>query len=129
MAHQIDRNLQKLDRVSPRAQSRTANVDPSGAADLAQLAKTCSAPESDGSANIGSSRSNCRGYGDYGVPVGRISYARDVDMGTQVESLAPNGSKGFGFEDVIDDIRDLNWASLTQEDLINVAWVYYYFSV
>jgi hypothetical protein len=49
-------------------------------------------------------------------------------MGTQVESLARNGSKGFGFEDVIDDIRDLNWARLTQEDLINVAWAYYYFS-
>jgi hypothetical protein len=33
------------------------------------------------------------------------------------------------FEQVIDDICNLNWIDLTQEDLVNVAWVYYYFSV
>ena len=29
---------------------------------------------------------------------------------------------------MIDDICNLEWGSLTQEDLINVAWAYYYFS-
>jgi hypothetical protein len=37
--------------------------------------------------------------------------------------------KAFAYQQVIDDICDLNWISLTQEDLISVAWVYYYFSV
>ena len=49
-------------------------------------------------------------------------------MDNQVQSLARDGSKGFVFEHVVNDICDLNWVSLTQEDLINVAWVYYYFS-
>ena len=34
----------------------------------------------------------------------------------------------FAFEQVIDDIRHLNWETLTEEDLVGVAWVYYYFS-
>lgn len=33
------------------------------------------------------------------------------------------------FDRVIDDICGLKWTRLTQEELINVAWVYYYFSV
>src|SRR5215470_8119865 len=37
--------------------------------------------------------------------------------------------KGFAYKQVIDDICDLNWIDLTEEDLINIAWVYYYFSV
>src|SRR5215472_6110192 len=37
--------------------------------------------------------------------------------------------KVFVYERVIDDICNMNWINLTQEDLINVAWVYYYFSV
>jgi hypothetical protein len=37
--------------------------------------------------------------------------------------------KVFAYEQVIDDICDLNWINLTQEDLVNVAWVYYYFSI
>ena len=36
---------------------------------------------------------------------------------------------GFGYQKVIDSICDLKWDTLDQEDLINVAWVYYYFSV
>ncbi len=38
-------------------------------------------------------------------------------------------SKDFAYEQVIEDICRLNWASLTEEDLISVAWVYYYFSI
>lgn len=37
--------------------------------------------------------------------------------------------KGFAYEQAIDDICELNWIDLTQEDLTNVAWVYYYFSM
>jgi len=32
-------------------------------------------------------------------------------------------------EKVIDDICDLNWTGLSHDDITNVAWVYYYFSV
>jgi hypothetical protein len=49
-------------------------------------------------------------------------------MDAQVQSLACDDSKGFAFEHVVNEICDLNWASLTEEDLIGVAWVYYYFS-
>ena len=30
---------------------------------------------------------------------------------------------------MIDDICDFNWKGLAQEDLINVAWAYYHFSI
>jgi hypothetical protein len=50
--------------------------------------------------------------------------SQEVQSGLTRDSL-----KGFAYAQVIDDICDLNWASLTQGDLINVAWVYYYFSV
>jgi len=33
------------------------------------------------------------------------------------------------FERVIDDICGLNWESLTGDDLVSIAWVYYHFSV
>jgi hypothetical protein len=34
-----------------------------------------------------------------------------------------------GYEQVIDEICNLNWAKLNEEDLIRVAWAYYHFSV
>jgi hypothetical protein len=37
--------------------------------------------------------------------------------------------KGYEYEKVIDAICDLNWSRLSQSDLINVAWAYYYFSI
>jgi len=49
--------------------------------------------------------------------------------GRSQSGLAPNGSKAFAYEQVIDDICDLNWSNLSQEDLVNVAWAYYHFSV
>jgi hypothetical protein len=52
----------------------------------------------------------------------------DVCINNQAQSLARVGPKGFGFEDVIDDICHLNWVNIGPEDLINVAWAYYYFS-
>ena len=42
---------------------------------------------------------------------------------------ARDNSTGFAFEQVIDDICELQWNELSQEDLISVAWAYYYFSV
>jgi hypothetical protein len=42
---------------------------------------------------------------------------------------AHDDSTGFDYEQVIDEICELNWVNLTQADLINVAWIYYHFSV
>jgi hypothetical protein len=50
------------------------------------------------------------------------------DKQFQSQSLV-EGSAGFGYERVIDDICDLRWHHIDREELINVAWVYYYFSV
>jgi hypothetical protein len=38
-------------------------------------------------------------------------------------------SNAFGFQRVVEDICKLRWTALEQDDLMNVAWVYYYFSV
>ena len=35
----------------------------------------------------------------------------------------------FAYKGVIDDICNLNWSELSRDELINVAWVYYYFSI
>ena len=35
----------------------------------------------------------------------------------------------LAFRDVIDNICALNWGNLVENDLVNVAWVYYYFSI
>jgi hypothetical protein len=43
--------------------------------------------------------------------------------------LVRDNLKGPAHEQVIDDICGLNWINLTEDDLINVAWVYYHFSV
>jgi hypothetical protein len=43
--------------------------------------------------------------------------------------LAPVESTGYAYERVVDDICELNWVSLCQEELIGVAWAYYHFSV
>jgi hypothetical protein len=40
-----------------------------------------------------------------------------------------DSSKVLPHEALIDAICDLSWTNLTEEDLINIAWVYYYFSV
>ena len=46
-----------------------------------------------------------------------------------VRSDLPRQNLKFAYEKVVDDICDLNWTGLTQEELIGIAWVYYYFSV
>jgi hypothetical protein len=48
----------------------------------------------------------------------------------QVQPLpAEENLKRFEYEKVVDDINDLNWSHITQADLINVAWIYHYFSI
>src|SRR5580658_7036920 len=44
-------------------------------------------------------------------------------------ATAPVESLDFAYERVIDEICNLNWATLSEEDLIRVAWAYYHFSV
>src|SRR5271168_4522265 len=45
------------------------------------------------------------------------------------ETVRSQRPEKFAYEEVIRDICELNWTGLTQEDLIGVAWVYYYFSI
>jgi hypothetical protein len=44
-------------------------------------------------------------------------------------TLATDRSKQFDHQQLVDEICDLNWTALTADDVISVAWVYYYFSV
>jgi hypothetical protein len=47
----------------------------------------------------------------------------------QATAAARIESTKVGYERVIDEICNLNWATLNEEDLIRVAWAYYHFSV
>lgn len=47
-------------------------------------------------------------------------------MSTQTLASKP---KAKSYEGVIAEICDFNWTALTEDDLIGIAWVYYYFSV
>ena len=38
-------------------------------------------------------------------------------------------ANGFAYKDVIDEICGWNWLQLSNENLIDVAWAYYYFSI
>ena len=40
----------------------------------------------------------------------------------------PVGSGGFVYEHIIDQICELKWVNLTEQELISVAWAYYHFS-
>jgi len=40
-----------------------------------------------------------------------------------------DGTAGFIYEKVINDICGLKWDRIDRDDLINVAWVYYFFSI
>jgi hypothetical protein len=47
-----------------------------------------------------------------------------------LKALARSETVAFGYEQVIDEICNLGWATLTgDDDLIRVAWAYYHFSV
>ena len=45
------------------------------------------------------------------------------------KALARSETAAFAYEQVLDEICNLGWATLTGEDLIRVAWAYYHFSV
>jgi hypothetical protein len=45
-------------------------------------------------------------------------------------SVSPHtAARAFAYERAIDEICELNWTALSEEDLIRVAWAYYHFSV
>ena len=44
-------------------------------------------------------------------------------------ALSPVETTNPGYEQVIDQICNLNWTNLNDEDIIRVAWAYYHFSV
>jgi hypothetical protein len=46
-----------------------------------------------------------------------------------VGSSAMDTTKRFQYHDVVDEICQMDWISLTSQDMISVAWAYYYFSV
>ena len=48
---------------------------------------------------------------------------------SQSSTLARVKSSDVAYERVIEEICNLNWAKLNEEDLIRVAWAYYHFSV
>ena len=48
---------------------------------------------------------------------------------SQSSTLARVKSSDLTYEQVIEEICNLNWANLNEEDLIRVAWAYYHFSV
>ena len=58
------------------------------------------------------------------------SIALDID-GASIEATPtqPEGSLLKPGDKVVDDICNLNWRGLSSDELIDVAWTYYYFSV
>ena len=42
---------------------------------------------------------------------------------------AEENVKEFEYQKVIGNICNLNWSRLAHADLVNVAWIYYYFSI
>lgn len=53
-------------------------------------------------------------------------YAVDkVDLETELEQLEPAAAAG----EIVEEICNLNWPGLSTDELTNVAWAYYYFSV
>ena len=46
-----------------------------------------------------------------------------------LQSDLPRQNLKFAYEKIVDDICNLNWTGLTQDELVAIAWVYYYFSV
>jgi hypothetical protein len=50
-------------------------------------------------------------------------------MSSSRASVGPVGAQGSTYEGIIDQICNLNWGALDEENLISVAWAYYHFSV
>jgi hypothetical protein len=48
------------------------------------------------------------------------------------QSLQPHltdSHRLFHYQQIIDDICDFNWEEVSQEELVSITWVYYYFSI
>ena len=56
-----------------------------------------------------------------------VFYMSNLDIPSRL--ARDNSPKKAFYEQVIEDICDLDWANLSQENLTSVAWIYYYFSV
>jgi hypothetical protein len=56
-----------------------------------------------------------------------------TDQATVLDATAmpehPASYSSYRYESVIDEICELNWHLLDRQDLINVAWAYYHFSI
>jgi hypothetical protein len=51
-------------------------------------------------------------------------------MSNTEASVSPRiDTRAFAYERAIDEICELNWTTLSEEDLIRIAWAYYHFSV
>lgn len=53
----------------------------------------------------------------------------DTARGGTIAALYREDAIAPSCENVVDDICDMNWSGLSRGDLINAAWIYYYFSV
>jgi hypothetical protein len=51
------------------------------------------------------------------------------DLNLQIAPAHHAPANGFVYKDVIDEICRWNWPQLSKENLIDVAWAYYYFSI
>ena len=51
-----------------------------------------------------------------------------IDSTTAIHSTSLS-SKEFEYGRIIGDICNLNWTTLSRDELIGIAWVYYYFSI
>ena len=59
---------------------------------------------------------------------GPTTTAREVRT-EQRDEVFRNADSPFAYQRLIQEICGLNWQRLTRHDLINIAWVYYYFSI
>ncbi len=53
----------------------------------------------------------------------------DTARSSHISSLHQTYPAPISCEEVIEDICELNWSGISKDELINVAWIYYFFSV
>ena len=56
-------------------------------------------------------------------------YLWEVISVSNTQTFARSEAAAFAYEQVIDEICNLSWTSLNEEELIRVAWAYYHFSI
>ena len=55
--------------------------------------------------------------------------SRGVNFISSTQTAARSEVAAFAYEQVIDEICNLGWTTLTDEESTRVAWAYYHFSV